>query len=187
MGDITGSMLTPGYSPISQAISELIESGAPAKPLVDPFLLVFHGLAVAFALGLGARLGGRGGQLGAGLLALAGVTGVILTLLFPCDPGCQPITWRGTAHIFLAIPMGFAALFSILAFSFARPGVAAWPQFTAYARLTFAAGVVLAIVTVAMAETSLVGLLERLLTLSYLQWYVVVGVWLMRRKGRGHP
>ncbi|NBC95981.1 MAG: DUF998 domain-containing protein, partial [Deinococcus-Thermus bacterium] len=42
--DLAGILLRPGYSPVSQAISELIETGAPNKTLLDALLLGFHGL-----------------------------------------------------------------------------------------------------------------------------------------------
>jgi hypothetical protein len=53
--------------------------------------------------------------------------------------------------------------------------------YDAYSQITFAAGVVLAVVTVALAETDLVGLLERLLTASHLQWYAVMGIAVIHR------
>jgi hypothetical protein len=39
---------------------------------------------------------------------------------------------------------------------------------------------VLAGVTVAFAESGVVGILERALTISYLQWYVVIGARALR-------
>lgn len=113
--DLAGISMTPGYSPITQAISELMERDAPAKLIVDPLLVAYHGLVIPFAAGLHRGLP-RGVPELAGplLIGLAGVAGVILTLFFPCDPGCTPFTsLRGTLHIFIAIPMGFAILIGI--------------------------------------------------------------------------
>lgn len=182
--DISGAALRPGYSSISQAISELIEAGAPHKALLDAMLTGYHGLVVPFALGLNWSIsGGAGNKAGAILLASAGALGVILTLFFPCDPGCEPfISLRGTMHIFIAIPMGFAILFAILAFSFRLSRDPSWGRgYALYSRTTFGAGVVLAAATVALAESDVVGVLERLLTASYLQWYAVMGIGVIRR------
>ena len=175
LADVAGSVATPGYSMRTQAISELVARGAPAKALVDPLLLAYHALAIPFALGLRGAFGGAGPA----FLAGAGAAGVALTLFFPCDPGCAPFTsFRGTAHIFIAVPMGFAILGGIWALggrmrSQGRTGLAR------YSRCAALAGILLAAATVALAETQAVGLLERLLTWSYLQWYAALGAWLL--------
>jgi len=181
--DRLGAFLTPDYSSRSQAVSELIEVGAPYKQVIDPFLLGFHGLVIPFALGLHLSLNDTKDHLtGPALLAGAGLAGLILTLFFPCDPGCEPFaSMRGTLHIVIAIPMGFAVLFAILAFGRRFGSTPGWQGFRRYSFATFAAGIALAVVTVVFAETDLVGWLERALTLTYLQWYAVVGIAAARR------
>lgn len=166
-----------------QAISELIERGAPYKAILDPLLLGFHALVIPFAWGLHRSTAvTRRGALGPILLAGAGVLGVILTAFFPCDPGCEPFqSLRGTLHIVIAIPMGFSVLFGILALSFQFRADKRWMKFSRYSMATFITGVVLAVLTVLLAESSLVGLFERALTASYLQWYVVIGAALIGR------
>ena len=177
--DLAGAAATPGYSMTGQAISELMERDAPAKHIVDPLLVGYHGLVVPFAVALhrGLPAGPATGPL---LVGLAGVAGVILTLFFPCDPGCAPfVSLRGTLHIFIAIPMGFAILVGLFLTGRRlrhRRGLAR------YTGATAALGLLLAVVTVAAAETQVVGLLERALTWSYLQWYAVIG-WLVWRGG----
>lgn len=187
--DVIGAVLRPGYSSISQAVSELIEVGAPNKPVLDAMLVGYHGLVIPFAITLHYAVNrGTGSRVGPVLLALAGGLGVVLTLFFPCDVGCEPfVSVRGTAHIFIAIPMGFAILFAILAFSMRFARQPDWVRYVLYSRLTFAAGVALAGVTVLLAESEVVGLLERLLTASYLQWYVVMAIVVIRRNLRRAP
>lgn len=181
--DVAGSLLRPDYSVVGQAISELIERSAPHKTFLDPLLLGFHALVIPFAWGLHKSTAvTRRGALGPILLAGAGVLGVILTVFFPCDPGCEPFqSLRGTLHIVIAIPMGFSVLFGILALSFRFRTDKGWMKFSRYSMVTFIVGVVLAVFTLLLAESSLVGLLERALTASYLQWYVVIGAALIGR------
>ena len=50
LADGIGAALRPGYSVTGQAISELIERGAPNKALIDVLLLGFHGLVIPFAV-----------------------------------------------------------------------------------------------------------------------------------------
>lgn len=185
--DVAGSLLSPDYSIVAQAISELIERGAPHKALLDSLLLGFHALVIPFAWGLhkGTVVTQRG-ALGPILLAGAGTLGVILTVFFPCDSGCEPFrSLRGTLHIVIAIPMGFSVLFGILAMSFRFRSDRGWMRYSRYSAVTFIVGVVLAVFTVLLAESSLVGLLERALTASYLQWYVVIGAALIGRNDGG--
>ena len=51
--DIIGGMLLyPGYSFVSQAISELSAIGAPTRPLLVPFAPIYSAFQVAFGLGI---------------------------------------------------------------------------------------------------------------------------------------
>jgi hypothetical protein len=181
---LIGAILQPGYSSIRQAISELIAVGAPDKALLDVLILGFHALVIPFAYGLYLGVEKRkGAGIGPYLLAAAGVMGIILTLFFPCDPGCVPTTLPGTLHIFIAVPMGFLILFAILAFSFRFRERPTWAWYSTYSLATFITGIILAVITVVLAESSLVGLLERLLTAAYQQWYILLGIALIRRSG----
>jgi Protein of unknown function (DUF998) len=49
---IMGGVLRPGYSHISQFVSELIEAGAPNKSLLDPLFALYNLLTIAFGIGL---------------------------------------------------------------------------------------------------------------------------------------
>jgi hypothetical protein len=175
--DIVGSVLTPDYSMTADAISELVERGAPFKHVVDPLLAAYHAALIPFAAGLHFAIGGpKQPATGPLLLGGAGAAGVLLTVFFPCDPGCEPfITLPGTLHILIAIPMGFSILAAIWAFSRRMARVSEWSRYSSYSRFTAIVGLALAGGTVAFAETDVVGILERVLTVSYLQWYVVIG------------
>jgi hypothetical protein len=122
------------------------------------------------------------------MLGLAGLAGVILTLFFPCDPGCEPfVSLRGTLHIFIAIPMGLSILIAIWLVGGAMRASPQWHRFAGYSRATAVVGAGLAAVTIVLAETDQIGLFERLLTWSYLQWYIAIGLTIARGRmtGRG--
>jgi len=56
---VVGGLIRPGYSHISQAISELTEAGAINKPLLDMGLYITEFMTIAFGLGpLGCAGGG---------------------------------------------------------------------------------------------------------------------------------
>jgi uncharacterized membrane protein len=179
---VVGDILRPGFSSMSQAISELIEAGAPNKTLLDIMIFFFHGLVVPFAYGLHKGINDRkGSKLGPWLLAGAGVLGLVITAFSPSDPGCKPVTLRGILHIFIAVPMGFMILFAILAFSRRMKKTENWKQYSTYSLITFIAGFLLGVLAVVFAKSSVGGLIERLISASYQQWYVVMGVILIRR------
>ena len=181
---VVGDYLRPGYSTRKQAVSELIETGAPNKLLLDIMILGFHILVIPFAYGLHISIDQGKGKLAPILLSSAGGVGIVLTLFFPCDPGCNPVTFRGKMHILLAIPLGFLIMFSILAFSRRMKKDQNWSNFASYSRLTFFASFFLGVLSAAFAKSSLGGILERLLGLAYQQWYIVMGTALIGR-GRG--
>ncbi|MGC9371192.1 MAG: DUF998 domain-containing protein [Paracoccaceae bacterium] len=189
LADGLGIALTPVYSAWSDAISELVERGAAAKHILDPVLLLYHALVIPFAVGLRRAIyPGAVLPVGPIMLGFAGLAGVILTLFFPCDPGCEPfVSLRGTLHIFIAIPMGISILIAIWLVGAAMRASPPWHGFAFYSRATAIAGAGLAAVTIVLAETDHVGLFERLLTWSYLQWYVVIGLAIARGRmtGRG--
>lgn len=189
LADGLGIALTPDYSAWSDAISELVERGAAAKHVVDPVLLLYHALVIPFAVGLHRVIYPDAAMpVGPFMLGLAGLAGVILTLFFPCDPGCEPfVSLRGTLHIFIAIPMGLSILIAIWLVGGAMRASPQWHRFAGYSRATAVAGAGLAAVTIVLAETDQVGLFERLLTWSYLQWYIAIGLTIARGRmtGRG--
>lgn len=76
--------------------------------------------------------------------------------------------------------MGFPVVLSILAFSWRFAGDPVRQDLRAYSLVTFAVAQGLAVPTVAVAETDVVALAERALTLSHLQWSFVVGLRLTR-------
>jgi hypothetical membrane protein len=179
---IIGAILRPGFSTQRQAVSELIEAGAPNKLLLDVMIFGFHLLVIPFAYGLHKGIDDEeDSKAGLLLLVSAGALGTILTLFFPCDPGCEPVTLRGTMHIVLAIPLGFLILFAILAFSRKLSRDKEWVGYGSYSLITFAGGLAAGILAAVFAKSSIGGILERLVGIAYQQWYVVMGLALIRR------
>jgi hypothetical membrane protein len=179
---IVGDILRPGFSMQTQAVSELIEAGAPNKLLLDIMIFGFHLLVIPFAYGLYQNINeGKGSKVGAILLASAGLLGMVLTLFFPCDPGCVADTFRGTMHIVLAIPLGFLILFAILAFSRHLRDAEQWTGYGTYSLVTFFVGLVMGVLAAAFAKGGMGGILERLVGIAYQQWYIVMGIALIRR------
>src|SRR5215211_3649359 len=49
---LLGGVIRPGYSHVSQAVSDLIATNAPNKSLLDPLFALYNLLVIAFALSL---------------------------------------------------------------------------------------------------------------------------------------
>ena len=103
-----GGAIRPGYSHISQFVSELIGAGAPNKGLLDPMFAVYNILTAVFAWSFYELVRTQGGNTkkaigiaGTLILFAQGIFG-LATLFFPQDPVGAPFTTTGTLHIVLA-------------------------------------------------------------------------------------
>ncbi len=86
---LTG-LLTPGYSPVSEVVSELGAKGRPYAALMNYGGFMATGIMIVlFSQGARRMLGrGRLAGIACTLIALTGI-GVFGTGLFQCDPGCS--------------------------------------------------------------------------------------------------
>jgi hypothetical protein len=179
---VLGGVIRPGYSHYSEAISELIASGAPNKALLDPLFIAYNLFALAFSIGVLACLRARPiGRLPLGLLASAflvfGSLVGLATVFFPQDPGGPAVTTTGTIHILLASLSSFASMLSMLFLGLWQRSA----QERTFARYSFASLLVL-FVSGGLAAASIAlgfestGLLERVTIFSYLQWMLVIAL-----------
>jgi hypothetical protein len=133
LGTLCFSSLRPGYSQISNTISELGETGAAHAHLVAFGLFLPVGLAVWLALWLLPReTPGRGVSRILFALSCLG-TGYVVSAFFPCDSGAPLLgSWRTLAHNIagLAEYGGTAIGFLLASRRFARQG--ATPKATAF-------------------------------------------------------
>jgi hypothetical membrane protein len=171
--------LTPGYNPLTQWISELGATGAPyatAFNVLGPG--IFGLLSVVFALGLWRGL--KGGPLAftaAALVTIAGIAG-ILEGIFPCDPGCIPVTMTGSLHLTIGLVplLGMLAAMEIFAFTVRKdPG---WPRFFVFSQVMVALTIIFAL---AFSSGALFdGLYQRVMIGAILVWVMAVGVRMWR-------
>jgi hypothetical membrane protein len=175
---VTG-YLTPGYDPLNQWISELGATGAPYADLFNVLGPgIFGLLSIVFAAGLWRAL--KGGPLAfaaAALVTIAGIAG-ILEGVFPCDPGCVPVTATGSLHLTIGIIPLLAMLAAIEIFAFIVRKAPGWPGFFAFSQ-----GIVILTVIFAIAFSSgaiLDGLYQRIMVGAMLVWVMAVGVRMWR-------
>jgi hypothetical membrane protein len=187
--DVLGGLSYPGYSFVSQAISELGALGAPSKPLVDPLFLGYDALALIFAVGVFREGAERGRALritGALLIAYA-TLGLLGGAFFNAFLSMRQ---RGVGnlstdapHIVLTGVIVLLLLGAIGAGAFALA-----KRFRAYSLATLATVIGLTVVTALYAArlaagepTRGMGIIERLEVYSLMLWLAVLGIALQRR------
>ena len=180
---ILGGILRPGYSHISQFVSDLIASGAPNKSLLDPLFLIYNLLTGGFAVGLffyvNAQAGPKPnlGTFGALALLLEAIFG-FLTVFFPEGPHGAPITSTGTMHIVLAGLSSLATIVTILLVGLWFRGVPGMAGLSLYSIVTVIVVFISGGLTAAFGASGnpLLGLLERITIGAFLQWMLVIGL-----------
>jgi hypothetical protein len=167
----------------SQTISELFARGAPTKPLVDPLLILYDLLTIAFGVGvwLSAR-GNRPLRVAAASLIAVGAIGLPGPWLFPMNlrgvGGDAPhIAVTGVIVLFILVAMGAGAF-----------GLG--PRFRVYSIASLVAtlgfGALTGVQSKGLATgdpTPWIGITERLCIGAFLVWVGVLAVALLRAAG----
>jgi hypothetical protein len=180
-----GGALREGYDPIRHTISELYETGAPNGAGLMVLFTAYHALVIPLALGLHRGLPAtRHGWLGPLLLGLAGLLGIPLGAYARCDPGCfGATTFRGQLHgilVLITVPLIFAGMFA----SWHRlRGHAEWRKVAHYTLVTAIVGLAFGLGMSPFVQGPYAGLLERISVGILIQWYLVMGLFLVSVSG----
>ncbi|MFX0196338.1 MAG: DUF998 domain-containing protein [Candidatus Hodarchaeota archaeon] len=172
-------LLRPGYSHVTQSMSELGEVGGPNAIMMNTIGFPLLGfLLIAFAIGLHRGLSeGEGSMLGPGLIVLSGV-GLIGSGIFPCDPGCIDVTLVSKMHSIMATIAAFAMIFAALAIFYRVKNDLLWQNYQLYSLLT---GIVTAIIASAyMVFEPWLGVFQRLSMGVSLLWIEIMAIQLLR-------
>jgi hypothetical membrane protein len=177
---VIGGFLSPSYSHITQAVSELFEVGAPNKQLLNSMLIVSNFMLIMFSIGLHRGIEDkRKSKTAPILLGLGGVTGLLLMLFFPCDPGCEPVTFTGTMHFVTAFSMALLTIISILAFWRRLKDDMRWRGYDKYSLGTFIATIIVMIILGLFITSPFFGLIERISMALILQWIEIMAIKLL--------
>jgi hypothetical protein len=180
---IIGAMRWDGYDPTSQCVSELFAVGAPSKSLVDPLLIAYSFLWIAFGVGVWLSAEGKLAlRIAAAGLIGKEIEGLVVQLNFPMhmrgvetsssDPLHGILTYVGVLSFLIA--MGFGS-------------VAFGKRFRIYSIATLVVSFFFSALTgllvpamVANQPTPFMGVWERIGIFSYLLWAVILAIGLLR-------
>jgi hypothetical membrane protein len=187
---IIEGMLYPGYSHVTQTVSELGVAGSPVALLHNVSSFVIGVLLISFACTLYA-VGTRErksiwGPIFIGFFGLS-YTGYAF---FPCDPGSEFISAAGYVHNILAMFAFLSVLAGIFIVSRSLTPDPNWgPKYRRYSVITSAAGLIALILWISIASpvppgvSRLVagmpaanGILQRLFLAIVLQWIEVIAI-----------
>lgn len=186
---VMGVALRDGFDHVTYTISELYEVGAPNAAALMVLFTAYHALVIPLAVGLHLALPpSRRGWIGPALLGAAGLLGIPLGAYARCDVGCfGATTFRGQLHgvlVLVTVPLIFGAMFAVWARLRRHAG---WQGVARYTLMTAVAGVAFGIGMAPFVQGPYAGLLERISVAILLQWYVVMGLHVVRVARAGSP
>lgn len=189
--DLLAALLYEGYSPFSQAISELSSYGAPTRPAVLALLCVYSLLTLAFGIGVRQSAQHQRALRVTGDILIAGAVLVPVWFPFPMtarenmDPSAA-MGLTDTMHLVLSVVTNLL-MFCAIGFGSTAFGL----RFRIYSILTVvvsvAAGALMATETRGIAEgepTPWMGFNERIAAGAWMLWMGVLAVQLLRRTSR---
>lgn len=183
---IVGGFLLEGYSHIYNTISELTVSGAPALPGVQILFAAYNLSLILFGIGLfrySIAFNGAKIRIVSCMLAVIGLLGIGM-YFFPQDPRNIDMTFGGRVHIALAGMTSVLTMVSILLAGMSFKGHPRFGRLGIYSYGTLAVLFVtggLAAVSVAR-DSAIGGLFERLTIGAFIQWVMVISLWLLQKK-----
>lgn len=177
---VLGGALRPGYSHISDSVSELLSPGAPNKPLLAAIQVIYAVFHILFGLGvLEVVRGSATGLAGAWTVVAIGLA-TIGTAICPQDAEGTPATRPGQVHKVLVFGVLIpASILSTLLIGLWSKKAGFLPGFDVYSYVTVGAIVVMGGVGGAAVKTRYAGLSERVAALVTHQWLFVLALRLL--------
>ena len=180
-----GGIITPNYSHIENAVSELTQRGAPNIVVLSALFILSAVLILLFGIAIMIRFNNQNRRLyyGGVLIVVYGIFAALLASVFPQDPLGGESTFPGTMHLVVAGLTAFVIMGGILLSGLGMDKqTGQWRRFKLYSVITVILVFVFGAPTpiLIMKEIELLGLFERITQLAYLQWFVVYAVYLLQ-------
>ena len=176
---IVGGLLYPGYSHISQDVSQLTSTHSPIRNFMNIFF--FYNILVAlFGLGIYRLSSKKLSRIGGALVITIGLLGLIISW-FPVNTRGTAITFTGVAHIVLVsiISLFTVATGFLLWFAYKKTELV---QFAKISLLTGVGFLVTGPIAAIYVLSPYAGLLERITIGIFLLWMMGTSILMLKRK-----
>jgi hypothetical protein len=172
---ILGGAIRPGYSHISDTVSELFSPGSPNKPLLDTLYTTFAILLAFFGIGLlefvqGNEKPSRAGIIGASAFIAMALLNVTTATVFPQDAWGSPPTFPGRMHVFIHGVISLLSLLYIILIGIWSNRAGLFPGFRTYSFITVGLAFLSAMFFAVNVGSPVMGLAERITILIGFQW-----------------
>jgi hypothetical protein len=178
---ILGGALRPGYSHISETVSELFSPGSPNRFLLSIIHTMFGLLLTLFGVGLLSFVQSTGRYVTIGIIAaldyiLVGILNSLTATVFPQDAWGSTPTFYGQMHIIISGVLSLLSLTYMILFGvwFRRTRIA--PFFLAYSIATVIGVLLTAGWFMASYGSPMMGISERVTILVGFQWNLLLAV-----------
>ncbi|NHJ20916.1 MAG: DUF998 domain-containing protein [Candidatus Lokiarchaeota archaeon] len=187
INDIVGSIITPGYSPIINAVSELTQRGAENSILLSLLFLIAAVGLVLFAIGIALHYSFGKSKLlffGGIFIGLLGIFSALTGTIFPMDPFGEAATFAGEMHKYLTYVNILLVVLGILMIGIGFNKQKKWKSFLIYSIVVvLIMGTFGALTSVLMMNgIELLGLFERITIYGYQSWILILSVSLIREE-----
>ena len=184
---ILGGAIRPGYSHITDTMSELFAPGSPNKSFLDILHTIFAILLILFGIGLlqffqRTKPLKRTGQIGAFLFILMGCVSVTNATIFPQDPWGTTATFTGEMHILQSGVVGLLSMLSMLLIGIWFVRTKTSSRFGVYTFVTIGLVVISAGLFTVSVGGPIMGLAERISVLVGFQWTFRLAYWMFSKE-----
>lgn len=187
LADIIGGIITPNYSIIENAVSELSQSGAENRILISSFLFIHGIMGILFGIGIILHYQYKQFKLifiGGFILIIVGINSALTGTIFPMDPIGGELTFPGTMHLILVGIDAVLIFPALLMFGIGLYRYKNWESFRLYTFISvlimFISGGLSAFVIADGIE--LMGVTERINVYTLFLWIFILAYKLIREQ-----
>jgi hypothetical protein len=184
---ILGGALRPGYSHISNTVSELFSHGSPNRTPLTILYLIFAILLSIYGVSLLCfvfkfKQNKWSGIVAAGSFLVVGILNILTATVFPQDPWGSTLTYSGEMHMKISGVITLFSLLYILMFGIWFKKVHKESSFLLYSILTIFAAIFSGLWFITNFGSPIMGLTERVAILIGFQWTIALTVMVLHRE-----
>ena len=185
LGDLVGGFITPNYSYIKNAVSELIQSGAENRVFLSSFLFLHALMIILFSIGILAQHPYKQSKsifIGGILLLAVGICHALSSSIFPQDPVGAESTFPGVMHLILVgiTILSIFVILPLLGLGFYR--LYGWNKFVIFTFLCLAVIIIAGVSTPIVINKGIgvMGITERITGYTFYVWMSVLAYLLIK-------